>query len=366
MPEVTALDRARAEFTRRTGRGCGTAVAGRPARPTAGPAGTGPGTGPDGPEPVRPDASSGSTRTRCRRHRRLAPLGTSFAPHSHFVQLARRDRDPLVVLNNSYGGLCFPFTRFTHCFENDGDGSGAGEGMSAGLRETLRGWQPPDAVFAEITAGVRHHQPQPARPAAPTTRSSVPARAAPSPPRAGSTWTTSTRSTTTADRPAGAALAAARPRGRPALPGLPRPDGAAGGAAHPAAVLADLAGVRRTCGAACPDGPATDGVTVRPRVRYRSLVLHRAVLDRSARRLPVREPGAGRSRSTSCAGSAGARPRPAGPGLRHRARGERRRRRGEREGAGSAENGESAAGGRVGAVFGGSKPPTSTSTARCR
>src|SRR3954447_7661483 len=46
---------------------------------------------------------------------RLSPVPAGFAPHSHFVQLADRPGDPLVVLNNSYGGLGFPFTRFTHC-----------------------------------------------------------------------------------------------------------------------------------------------------------------------------------------------------------------------------------------------------------
>ncbi|WP_443042808.1 lantibiotic dehydratase [Streptomyces sp. NBC_00344] len=79
----------------------------------------------------------------------LAPLATGFAPHSHFLQLADRDQDPLVVLNGSYGGLCFPFTRFTHCFDTPDDRPG----LSRQLLKDLRGIQPEGAVFAEITAG---------------------------------------------------------------------------------------------------------------------------------------------------------------------------------------------------------------------
>nr|WP_104821206.1 lantibiotic dehydratase [Kitasatospora sp. MMS16-BH015] len=103
-----------------------------------------------------------------------------FAPHSHFVQLARQAGDPVAVLNHSYGGLAFPFTRFTHCFDGaevdaeagaeigaeagaeGGAEAGAGGGVERGseggglpaeLREALRAAQPAGAVFAEVTAG---------------------------------------------------------------------------------------------------------------------------------------------------------------------------------------------------------------------
>ncbi|MGW3246227.1 lantibiotic dehydratase [Streptomyces sp. NPDC001070] len=79
----------------------------------------------------------------------LAPIPPGFAPQSHFVQLADRAGDPLVVLNGSYGGLCFPFTRFTHCFDTPDDGPGLSEHLLAALRAA----QPDGAVFAEITAG---------------------------------------------------------------------------------------------------------------------------------------------------------------------------------------------------------------------
>ncbi|MFG2881182.1 lantibiotic dehydratase [Streptomyces sp. NPDC048297] len=78
----------------------------------------------------------------------LAGAAPAFRPQSHFLQLARRDGAPLAVLNNSYGGLCFPFTRFTHCFDDE-----RFAGLTGALREELRGVLPPGAVFAEVTAG---------------------------------------------------------------------------------------------------------------------------------------------------------------------------------------------------------------------
>ncbi|MGV9788165.1 lantibiotic dehydratase [Streptomyces sp. NPDC003435] len=76
----------------------------------------------------------------------LGAAAPAFRPQSHFLQLARRDDGPLAVLNNSYGGLCFPFTRFTHCF----DGA---DGLTGALRDGLRSVPPPGAVLAEVTAG---------------------------------------------------------------------------------------------------------------------------------------------------------------------------------------------------------------------
>ncbi|MEV8046564.1 lantibiotic dehydratase [Streptomyces griseoluteus] len=78
----------------------------------------------------------------------LGTAAPAFRPQSHFLQLARREDGPLAVLNNSYGGLCFPFTRFTHCF----DGAD-GPGLTDSLRNALRSVLPPRAVLAEVTAG---------------------------------------------------------------------------------------------------------------------------------------------------------------------------------------------------------------------
>ncbi|MFE4659908.1 lantibiotic dehydratase [Streptomyces hydrogenans] len=79
----------------------------------------------------------------------LAPLAPDFVPQSHHLQfdLAEGGRHR-VVLNRSYGGLAFPFSRFTHVY--DGDGAA---GLSGRLREELRTRQPEGAVFAELTGG---------------------------------------------------------------------------------------------------------------------------------------------------------------------------------------------------------------------
>lgn len=73
----------------------------------------------------------------------LAPAAPAFAPMSHHIQLADRPHDPLIVLNRSYGGLSFPFSRFTQCFE------GLDTDLLAGAAQV----QPPGAVFAEVTGG---------------------------------------------------------------------------------------------------------------------------------------------------------------------------------------------------------------------
>ncbi|MET9551448.1 lantibiotic dehydratase [Streptomyces sp. NPDC006645] len=73
----------------------------------------------------------------------LAPAAPAFAPMSHHIQLADRRHDPLVVLNRSYGGLSFPFSRFTQCFE----------GLDTDLLAGAARVQPPGAVFAEVTGG---------------------------------------------------------------------------------------------------------------------------------------------------------------------------------------------------------------------
>lgn len=87
----------------------------------------------------------------------LAPVATDFAPQCHHLQLTRRDGDPLIVLNRSYGGLSFPFSRFTHVYDTDPDGSpetpetpGA---FSPALRDTASAVTPEGAVLAEITGG---------------------------------------------------------------------------------------------------------------------------------------------------------------------------------------------------------------------
>ncbi len=86
----------------------------------------------------------------------LAALAPDFAPMSHHIQLADQGGDQggqgdqcdqggeqLAVLNRSYGGLSFPFSRFTHCFD----------GIDEQLLDRAAEIQPPGAVFAEVTGG---------------------------------------------------------------------------------------------------------------------------------------------------------------------------------------------------------------------
>ncbi|WP_095756655.1 lantibiotic dehydratase [Streptomyces xinghaiensis] len=76
----------------------------------------------------------------------LAPVAPDFAPMSHHVQIADRPADaggPLLVLNRSYGGLSFPFSRFTHCFD----------GLEQRLLRAAGEVCPEGAVFAEVTGG---------------------------------------------------------------------------------------------------------------------------------------------------------------------------------------------------------------------
>lgn len=74
----------------------------------------------------------------------LAPVAPDFLPMSHHIQLADRgDGNPLAVLNRSYGGLSFPFSRFTHCFD----------GIEERLLRRAEDIRPGGAVFAEVTGG---------------------------------------------------------------------------------------------------------------------------------------------------------------------------------------------------------------------
>ncbi|MFI6785071.1 lantibiotic dehydratase [Micromonospora sp. NPDC050276] len=82
----------------------------------------------------------------------LTPVTTRFAPQSHFVQLADRPGDPVAVLNQSYGGLFFPFSRFTHCFDAPRDELEP-DGLAQQLLRQAGEIEPDGAVLAEITGG---------------------------------------------------------------------------------------------------------------------------------------------------------------------------------------------------------------------
>ncbi|MBB5121889.1 lantibiotic dehydratase [Streptomyces eurocidicus] len=124
LPQITAVDAARAEWTARMRRLWDTARGAEEIRVHAGTV----------------DAVAG----------KLAGVAPDFAPQSHFLQPVRRDGDPLAVLNQSYGGLAFPFSRFTHCYD---DAEGDGGTLADRVRHAAAAAQPEGAVFAEITGG---------------------------------------------------------------------------------------------------------------------------------------------------------------------------------------------------------------------
>lgn len=267
MPEVAALDKARAAFTGRM-RDLWAAH-------------------PQGGEEMRLDDGTVAAVTG-----ELAPLGGSFAPHSHFLQLARRPGDPLVVLNNSYGGLSFPFTRFTHCFDAPAPGEAAAEqdgGLTGRLRETLREWQPPGAVFAEITAGSAttnlnlHGRLTDYEIVCPGESSTAPAEA-----RIDLDDLFAEH-----DQDADRLVLRSRRLGSEViplylgylvpmvLPEVPRT----------LLLLSPTSRASFDVWRGVPEPPGRDGVTARPRVRYRSVVLHRRSWTAAPGALPEREPG---------------------------------------------------------------------------
>ncbi|MEU3223708.1 lantibiotic dehydratase [Streptomyces sp. NPDC006976] len=86
----------------------------------------------------------------------LAPITPDFTPQSHHIQVAGAgpDGQPLIVLNRSYGGLAFPFSRFTHVFDPEGTTApDTAPGLSERLRGELLAHAPRGAVLAELTGG---------------------------------------------------------------------------------------------------------------------------------------------------------------------------------------------------------------------
>ncbi|MFE5944684.1 lantibiotic dehydratase [Streptomyces sp. NPDC056480] len=88
----------------------------------------------------------------------MEPLVGDFVPQSHHLQVTPPTPDGeaghRVVLNRSYGGLAFPFSRFTHAYDGvTGAPPPGGAGLSERLRAELRDRSPRGAVFAELTGG---------------------------------------------------------------------------------------------------------------------------------------------------------------------------------------------------------------------
>ncbi|MEE1926718.1 lantibiotic dehydratase [Streptomyces sp. TRM 70351] len=245
----------------------------------------------------------------------LAPITPGFAPLSHHLQLARPapgGGQPLAVLNRSYGGLAFPFSRFTHVYDgtaSDGATHGAaqdavhgdtaaggapastGQGLSALLREEMRARQPHGAVFAELTGGPvtsnlnQHGRLTDYQIVCPGETSTVPEE----------DRVHLDDLYVEHDEAADRLVLRSRRLGREvvpvylgylvpvALPEIPR-----------TLLLFSPSTMTPTdIWGGVPQGPAADGVTRRPRVRHGDVVISRRSWSADASVLPVRRPGTG-------------------------------------------------------------------------
>ncbi|MFC8988751.1 lantibiotic dehydratase [Streptomyces sp. NPDC057115] len=226
----------------------------------------------------------------------LEPLTGHFTPQSHHLQLCRAPEGPdrdLVVLNKSYGGLAFPFSRFTHLYDGAGPDAGGDDapGLSATLREEMAARAPEGAVFAEVTGGpvssnlnlhgrlTGHHI------VCPGETSSVPEDAR----------IHLDDLYVEHDERAGRLVLRSRRLGREvvpvylgylvpvALPEIPRT----------LLLLSPSTMAPVDVWAGVPEGDPVDGVTRRPRVRHGNVVVSRRSWTADAEVLPVREPGTG-------------------------------------------------------------------------
>lgn len=77
----------------------------------------------------------------------LPGLFGGFTPWCHMVQVGRDAGEDVFVLNQSMGGVSFPFSRFTHAFDEHSDE------LSRELRTQGATLAPPGAVLAEVTGG---------------------------------------------------------------------------------------------------------------------------------------------------------------------------------------------------------------------
>jgi hypothetical protein len=77
----------------------------------------------------------------------LSGLFGGFTPQCHMVQVARGGGESVFVLNQSLGGVSFPFSRFTHAFTEHSDE------LSVDLRSQGAAIAPRGAVLAEVTGG---------------------------------------------------------------------------------------------------------------------------------------------------------------------------------------------------------------------
>ncbi|MDV5143417.1 lantibiotic dehydratase [Streptomyces sp. SBC-4] len=224
----------------------------------------------------------------------LDPLVGDFVPQSHHLQVALPAPDsearPRVVLNRSYGGLAFPFSRFTHVYDEvTASGPPGGAGLSERLRSELRDRRLRGAVFAELTGGPvtsnlnLHGRLTDYQIVCPGETSTVPEEAR----------LDLSDLSLEHDEQTDRLVLRSRRLDREvvpvylgylvpvALPEIPR-----------TLLLLSLSSMTPTdVWGGVPEGPAVDGVTRRPRVVHGDIVLSRRSWTADAAVLPVRRPG---------------------------------------------------------------------------
>ncbi|MEU6164653.1 lantibiotic dehydratase [Streptomyces tanashiensis] len=224
----------------------------------------------------------------------LEPLVGDFVPQSHHLQVALPSPDseagPRVVLNRSYGGLAFPFSRFTHAYDGmPGSVPPGGAGLSERLRAELRDRRPRGAVFAELTGGPvtsnlnLHGRLTDYQIVCPGETSTVPEDAR----------LDLSDLSLEHDEQTDRLVLRSRRLGREvvpvylgylvpvALPEIPRT----------LLLLSPSSMTPTDVWGGVPEGPAVDGVTRRPRVVHGDIVLSRRSWTADAAVLPVRRPG---------------------------------------------------------------------------
>jgi hypothetical protein len=232
---------------------------------------------------------------------RIAPLAGMLRPEGHLVQLGRaaagagRDGAPLAVLNSSFGGPSFPFSRFTHCFADlPGDGGGCGDGGHDGLAGRLRRHHrevtAAGAVFGEIVGAAvttnlnLHGQLTDYQIVCPDEHSSLPPGAripledlyAVHDPSANRVLLRSCR---LGREVVPVYLGYLLPM---ALPDIPRT----------LLLFSPYSLVNVDLWDGVPEAETADGIAARPRVRYRNVVVHRRRWTLRAEALPAHQPGA--------------------------------------------------------------------------
>ncbi|MEV6120193.1 lantibiotic dehydratase [Streptomyces sp. NPDC052077] len=219
----------------------------------------------------------------------LGTLSGHFTPQSHHLQLSRPPGGPpLVVLNKSYGGLAFPFSRFSHLYDGPGEQAPP---LSGALREEMAARRPRGAVFAEVTGGPvssnlnLHGRLTDHQIVCPGETSSVPEE----------DRIHLDDLYVEHDEEAGRLVLRSRRLGREvvpayfgylvpiALPEIPRT----------LLLLSPSTMAPFDVWAGVPEGPAEDGVTRRPRVRHGGVVVSRRSWTADAGALPVRRTGSG-------------------------------------------------------------------------